>query len=720
MSIVRAVACLVLFLQADAVLCRSQAAEAGVAETSGRVEQLLSEGEAALGADDLEAAEAAFTSALDLGAGVRGHCGLGKVYSAALGQERAAERSFQQALKLDPECGDARYHLALLYATWRAKKAVRAFEEVLRLDPGHGDAAYQIGCFYQKRKDPHEALAWFEKQLRTTPGHALARVEAGRVLMSLGEREAGLAHLEQAVKAAGPVGGPAHLALACARLDEGAFREAHGLFRAYLESLSEQQQEAFHDPAFHASKEDLELLERHDTASGDLRRRFWVGLDPTPLTEANEQPLEHYRRVAFALEHYPKGDHGMDRRGEVYVRYGPPDHASRWDDIRIERSRDIQDIRIEFINRSRIGFAAPPGRPIFPVSGTSRWEYWIYGGVDGGIEITFVKEFEGRGYDYAPMPGGVSLQVGTELTKLDPGLVMRDAIRRSPSLYRADFADLTLDFHYDTAGFRGEGGRDRLEVYYGLPAREVARLNVSADSDLILLDRGVVLFDSLWTEVHRVVDSLAFRAPTDLQIQRDAFIPGVLSVDLAPGLYRMALQVRDAVSGKSQVYREEIRVEDYQAQGALMMSDVALAFSVTETDGDDEYTKHGLRVVPMPSRAFRADQSAFIYFEIYNLTRDEFGQTRYRVAYEIQSQTKRSAPARILHGLGRVLNLAEDDRQVSIAYEQSGNKPDEIVYVELDLSESNEGDQTTRIKVTDLVADRSVDRSARFRVVPSR
>ena len=59
MSIVRAVACLVSFLLADAVLCRPQAAEAGVAETSGRVEQLLSEGEAALGANELEAATAA-------------------------------------------------------------------------------------------------------------------------------------------------------------------------------------------------------------------------------------------------------------------------------------------------------------------------------------------------------------------------------------------------------------------------------------------------------------------------------------------------------------------------------------------------------------------------------------------------------------------------------------------------------------------------------------
>jgi len=78
MSTVRAVAYLVSFLLADAILCRPQAAAAGASETSDRVEQLLAEGEAALSADDLEAAEAAFSGALDLGAGIRGHYGLGK------------------------------------------------------------------------------------------------------------------------------------------------------------------------------------------------------------------------------------------------------------------------------------------------------------------------------------------------------------------------------------------------------------------------------------------------------------------------------------------------------------------------------------------------------------------------------------------------------------------------------------------------------------------
>ena len=74
----------------------------------------------------------------------------------------------------------------------------------------------------------------------------------------------------------------------------------------------------------------------------------------------------------------------------------------------------------------------------------------------------------------------------------------------------------------------------------------------------------------------------------------------------------------------------------------------------------------------------------------------------------------------VLHGLGRILSLAEDDRQVSIAYEQSGNQSDEIVYVELGLSESNEGDQKVRVKVSDLVSGRSADRTITFRVVPSR
>ena len=52
---------------------------------------------------------------------------------------------------------------------------------------------------------------------------------------------------------------------------------------------------------------------------------FWQRRDPTPDTAENEYKEEHYRRIAYANEHYAAGMPGWRTdRGRVYIMYGPP------------------------------------------------------------------------------------------------------------------------------------------------------------------------------------------------------------------------------------------------------------------------------------------------------------------------------------------------------------------------------------------------------------
>jgi GWxTD domain-containing protein len=54
--------------------------------------------------------------------------------------------------------------------------------------------------------------------------------------------------------------------------------------------------------------------------------QFWLRRDPTPDTEENEYKEEHYRRIAYANEHYASGIPGWKTdRGRIYIEYGPPD-----------------------------------------------------------------------------------------------------------------------------------------------------------------------------------------------------------------------------------------------------------------------------------------------------------------------------------------------------------------------------------------------------------
>ena len=497
------------------------------------------------------------------------------------------------------------------------------------------------------------------------------------------------------------------------------YAKAQALFEDYIKDLSEEEQALYRDLAQVALPEDLEIYRDADKEKRvGLIDRFWRRLDPSPLTKANERLIEHYRRVAYARRYYGQGEFPWDDRGEVYVRFGKPDHTSKSGDIQNEMDREIQDARQNYVNRRRIALRIRPGQPIFPVPAVSWWEYWVYADLEGGTEFDFVRRGKGNRYDFAPMPEGLSMSLTMDLMAYQGEMVLRQVTAHQPSVYDADIAALPVDFYYFPAGFRGEDGATRLEIYYGLPAAEMARLPVDDKTDQVMLDRGLAMFDSLWTEVYRVQDQLTFQAPSDQQVLNGAFIPGVLAFEVEAGLHYLSFQIRDVVSGKSQVYQQSLAVADFSQRDDLLMSDIALAFFVGPSEEQGPFQKRGFKIIPMASKAFRPDQNAFVYFEVYNLKRNEFGRTRYRVDYSFRAQEKGLAPIRALRGLGRMLRLQEKRREVVISYEQSGDAPEDIAYVELDLKDAEPGGQEVRVKVTDLLADRDVTQEIVFKIVP--
>jgi GWxTD domain-containing protein len=53
---------------------------------------------------------------------------------------------------------------------------------------------------------------------------------------------------------------------------------------------------------------------------------FWERRNPNPRSAENAFKEEHYRRLAFANEHFAEGKAGFRTdRGRIYVVYGPPD-----------------------------------------------------------------------------------------------------------------------------------------------------------------------------------------------------------------------------------------------------------------------------------------------------------------------------------------------------------------------------------------------------------
>ena len=123
------------------------------------------------------------------------------------------------------------------------------------------------------------------------------------------------------------------------------------------------------------------LALKTDADCDQFIEKFWLRRDPTPGTAENEYKEEHYRRLAYANEHFASSVPGWKTdRGRIYIVYGAPD--------------EIEDHRSE----------------------STPHQAWLYHHIEG-LGVGVVVEFTdpGRAGDFrmtaAPAPRGLYWQV---------------------------------------------------------------------------------------------------------------------------------------------------------------------------------------------------------------------------------------------------------------------------------------------------------------------
>ena len=105
--------------------------------------------------------------------------------------------------------------------------------------------------------------------------------------------------------------------------------------------------------------------------------------------------------------------------------------------------------------------------------------------------------------------------------------------------------------------------------------------------------------------------------------------------------------------------------------------------------------------MPNPSRGYLPGHSVYVYYEVYNLKKDEFGATKYRVSCELQSQQQRNLAVRMFNVLGRLVGVEEKSEAVTVEYAHVGDEADDYGYLELDMSNTEPGRQLVKITVMD-------------------
>lgn len=744
-----------------------------------------------------EESKDAFHRAMTLGSKALAHHGLGMLYATWPMQRHFAIHHFTEALVRDRDFVDARFRMAKVRYEMKQRDAELELKRVLKMDPGHADAYLMIADYYLNLSWEFEkAVVWYTKYLALRPEDADAQRRLGVAYLKVREYSKIMDHLLDFVRKY-PEAIELMPIVAISAMEQEEPAMAMAFFEDYIDKLAPDERRLYEDISLVASGEELRTC---NEALGAHRetclQRFWNGKDPDLSTAVNERLLEHYRRVWHALTEFSEGRRPWDARGDVYVRFGEPDHRSRSDEPNFKQSLKVQRVK------ERLAFNIYKGDvrahtfvgPVYPVRSlkqldgawyelkeftienadpsaceiagmtnegteaadadlnqdggsesffvnddslkigilpldeslgfgdyhpvttdedrsTVPWETWIYTDAGGGIEITFTDEIGSGAYDYAPMPpnqGDISIGETAALSRHAPHSVYRRAARATPDFYAPKHETPPLDFHYSLADFKGEDDNSLLEIYYGVPvvpAHYVAAEDVTRQ----VLTHHAALISSSQDTVYRETDEMTYEAAGN-RAEEGLLVPDVLKVDLPPGAYRLEVKSQDRLRGKMGIYQQQVVVEPY-GEDRLQISDLELAWRVGAEDAESKFTKGSLNVVPMPSRTYRKGQSVFVYYEIYNLEKDEFGQTGYNVSYTFASKDTPGQAGNI----SRLFRWGTGKREeLAVTYEQQGEAARENEYVELALDEQVPGRYSLKVSINDKNSGESAEKEATF------
>jgi GWxTD domain-containing protein len=459
---------------------------------------------------------------------------------------------------------------------------------------------------------------------------------------------------------------------------------------------------------------------------------FWLRRDPTPDTEENEYKEEHYRRIAYANDHYASGIPGWKTdRGMIYIKYGPPDeiesHPSGgsyqrpinegggetstypFEDWRYRYLEGIgTNINIEFVDTTMSGeyhMSTDPEEKdallYVPGAGLTMSEQM---GMTNKTQRFQRTDGTHLGTGNTPLPESMN-----EFTRLEqmaklqapPAIKFKDLqaavdsnIRYNtlPMMVRADYVRITDSTVLTSIAIQFKNN----DLQY-TTKDTAAKATVNIYGRVTSLTRRPVN----WFE-----DTVTAQFPSEM-LQKAMSGSQVYSktIPLAPGTYRLNVVAKDTVGNTINNYEMALNVPHYDEE-QLGASSVILADQIervpTKSIGAGPFVIRSSKVRPRVNDTFKQDETMGIYAELYNFGMDEkTKKPEGTVEYD-------------------VVNTA-DNKVVLSQTEDISNIPNSSAFIvtlekKLPLKSLPPGKYTLKLKVFDKLKGRTLNPSAGFTV----
>ena len=557
-----------------------------------------------------------------------------------------AMRRIQQAIAIDPD--NIAYRLTRGKILWHQgfrSRALKQFQDMIEKHPKNTDVLNGIGMFWV-----YEFLRIKDNsQTRDFKGFAqAAKQEAIQVLRKSIQLDGinqqpyyllGILYFEnkywdafhalmQALRVQYPDDKNALLFCGLAAYQIGEFNDSHEYYQRALDLMRVEERELLESIDLLVSEEEHASRDTTQTIDALLEREmFWKRQDPLYLSDFNERKMAHFGRMAYSNLRFKRFSDNVEGwqtdMGKTYIKFGRyrrrmTAYKATWD------SKEVLD--------------------------AAMMEFWYY--------ENFQFKFCGTTDDIWHFCGGATVEtpslvpaVGTSAfdVNLNAGLPRRapssfaprtleEAAHRTFRKTAQRFVDPYLQRKYtlphQIAAFE-ERDSVRVELSYMIPKN---RLTENPETGKVSFWDGIFFFDQYWNDMYNDRKSRSLTLPQPQPAQnaaaqhRNDHLLISHTVSVRQDSYHFSVELLDQTSGLIGVARDEkpfvYNQETFHLSDLLVGSDMQAKKALPESRDD-------LLITPNPVRTFSPSESVFIYLELYDLKRDDFGSTQYEISYTI-------------------------------------------------------------------------------------
>ncbi len=289
-----------------------------------------------------------------------------------------------------------------------------------------------------------------------------------------------------------------------------------------------------------------------------------------------------------------------------------------------------------------------------------------------------------------------------------------------PTLSREEDRIRRIDPMQSLVTFKGSEGETAVDYAFALLPEEFGIFR-SPTGVYAEIDIGVQLLTPDWkpvagtSEMDRRVETVP-----QVRVRGVPLFVDVTRMEAAPGSYILTMMLLDPGTGARATVQEELDLPDYSGS-ELMISDILPAAAVVDVGPGrvGRFIRGELEVLPLPGGTLQTDQSLFIYYEVYNLTKDSIGATEYEVEYSVFEVLEEiSVAKRLLRGVRNLFRSGDALAGLSSTVRSTGIRSDVPSYIELDMGLAPPGTYEIQVIVTDLFTGAKTSNSLRFRTLP--